>query len=103
MSYQLLPNSTVLMLLRHKKYPDYPVVVSEFACISRDKKEVMDFTVQTANWMDACPWIFEYAFFGCMAKVADDFVSPEAQLMHEDGTLRLLMTKLMNEQPMKDD
>lgn len=36
-----------------------------------------------------------------MAKVVDDFVSPEAQLMNPDGTFRYLMTKLMNEQPMK--
>ena len=35
-----------------------------------------------------------------MAKLADDFVSPEAQLMNEDGTLKELMQKLMNEQPM---
>lgn len=87
---------------RHHKYPAYPVVVSEIASISRDKKEVFAFTAQVANWMDQCPWIFEYAFFGCMAKVADDFVSPEAQLMNSDGTLRLLMHKLMNEEPMTE-
>lgn len=85
----------------HNKYPQYPVVVSEIASISRDKKEVFAFTVQLANWMDECPWVFEYAFFGCMARIADDFVSPEAQLMNPDGTFRYLMTKLMNEQPMK--
>jgi hypothetical protein len=50
--------------------------------------------------MDQRPWVFEYSFFGCMAKLADDFVSPEAQLMNPDGTLRHLMQKLMNEQPM---
>jgi hypothetical protein len=77
------------------------VLLSEIASISRDKKDVFLFTAQTANWMDECPWIFEYAFFGCMAKCADDFVSPEAQLMNPDGSLRYLMTKLMNEQPMK--
>ncbi|TVY90487.1 hypothetical protein LAWI1_G003035 [Lachnellula willkommii] len=86
----------------HQKYPEYQVVVSEIAAISRVKKEVFAFTAQVANWMDQCPWIFEYAFFGCMAKVADDFVSPEAQLMNSDGTLRLLMVKLMNEQPMSE-
>jgi len=76
------------------------VVVSEIASIARTKKEVFAFTAQLANWMDQCPWVFEYAFFGCMAKVADDFVSPEAQLMNSDGTLKYLMHKLMNEQPM---
>ena len=75
-------------------------MVSEIASTSRNKKEVFTFTAQLANWMDLCPWIFEYAFFGCMAKVADDFVSPEAQLMNSDGTLRYLMYKLMTEQPM---
>ncbi|KAH7389065.1 hypothetical protein BKA64DRAFT_129044 [Cadophora sp. MPI-SDFR-AT-0126] len=84
----------------HGKYPEYPVVISEIACISRDKKDVHKFTAQVANWADECPWVFEYAFFGCMAKVSDDFVSPEAQLMNEDGSFRELMKKLMNEQPM---
>jgi hypothetical protein len=34
-----------------------------------------------------------------MAKVADDFVSPEAQLMNPDGSFKDLMNRLMNEQP----
>ena len=76
------------------------MLVSEIACISRSKREVYSFTAQVANWMDQCPWVFEYAFFGCMAKVADDFVSPEAQLMSHDGALNDLMQKIMNEQPM---
>ncbi|KAK0124021.1 hypothetical protein ONS95_009007 [Cadophora gregata] len=86
----------------HEKYPEYPVVISEIASICRDKKDVFKFTAQVANWADECPWVFEYAFFGCMAKVADDFMSPEAQLMNEDGSLRDLMKKLMNEQPMTE-
>lgn len=49
--------------------------------------------------MDQCPWVFEYSFFGCMRELADDFVSPEAQLMNSDGTMRYLMKKLMEEQP----
>jgi hypothetical protein len=49
--------------------------------------------------MDEQEWIFEYGFFGCMRNVADDFVSPAAQLMHPDGTLTNLMVKYMNEQP----
>ena len=76
------------------------MVVSEIASISRNKKEVFAFTAQVVNWMDQCPWIFEYSFFGCMREIADGFVSPEAQLMNSDGTLKYLMTKLMKEQPM---
>lgn len=91
------------MLYRHRKYPEYPVVVSEIACTSRDKKEVFTFTAQVTNWMDECPWVFEYSWFGCMANVADDFVSPHAQLMNPDWTFTELMHKLMNEQPMTTD
>jgi hypothetical protein len=58
--------------IRHNKYPEYPVVVSEIASISRNKNEVFDFTAQVANFMDQCPWVFEYSFFGCMRKLADD-------------------------------
>jgi hypothetical protein len=86
---------------RHKKFPEYLVVISEIACISRDKKEVFAFTAQVANWCDQCPWVYEYSFFGCMRECADGFVSREAQLMNSDGTLTDLMKKLMNEQPMK--
>lgn len=50
--------------------------------------------------MDEQEWIFEYGFFGCMRSVADDFVSPVAQLMNPDGTFTELMHKYMNEQPM---
>jgi hypothetical protein len=84
---------------RHNKFPEYPVVISEIACISRDKKTVFEFTAQVANWCDECPWVYEYSFFGCMRECADDFVSPEAQLMNPDGTLKYLMQKLMKEQP----
>jgi hypothetical protein len=84
---------------RHNKFPDYQVVISEIACISRDKAEVFTFTAQVANWCDQCPWVYEYAFFGCMRECADGFVSPEAQLMNHDGGLTGLMQKLMNEQP----
>ncbi|KAF2452317.1 hypothetical protein BDY21DRAFT_261648, partial [Lineolata rhizophorae] len=47
----------------HEKYPSKPLVVSEIASISRDKKEVYAFTAEVANWMDDRPWIFEYGFF----------------------------------------
>ncbi|RDW60728.1 hypothetical protein BP6252_12111 [Coleophoma cylindrospora] len=84
----------------HAKYPGLPVIVSEIACISRDIGQVHAFTKQLVNWMDETDWIFEYAFFGCMPKPADDFVSPQAQLMNEDGSFTALMKKLMTEQPM---
>jgi len=86
---------------QHQKYPQLPVVVNEIACISRDKKQVYDFTAQLANWMDETPWVFEYGFFGCMQEVADNFVSPAAQLMEKGGAFTDLMYKLMNEQPIK--
>jgi hypothetical protein len=85
---------------RHRTYPSYPIIVSELGCISRDKSEVYTFTAELTNWMDECAYIFEYAWFGCMAKVADDFVSKEAQLMDSEGNFTELMEKLMNEHPM---
>jgi len=51
--------------------------------------------------MDDCDYIFEYAWFGCMANVADAFVSPEAQLMDSKGNFTELMEMLMKERPMK--
>lgn len=85
----------------HKKFPKQPIMVSEIASISRNYNDVVQFTAKLANWMDQTSWIFEYAFFGCMRKVADNFVSPEAQLMKPDGNFTPLMDKLMHEQPMK--
>ena len=87
---------------RHDKYPEYPVVISEIACTSRDKKEVFAFTAEVANWCDQCDWVYEYAFFGCMKDLPDDFASLEAQWMNADGTFKYLMLKLMKEQPMTD-
>ena len=78
-----------------------PLVVSEIACVSRDAAAVEAFTVEMANWMDETSWVHEYGFFGCMRKVADNFVSPEAQLMTPDGHFTDLMNRLMNEQPVK--
>ena len=85
----------------HKKYPKCHVMVTEIASISRHHSDVVQFTARLANWMDEKPWIFEYAFFGCMRDVADGFVSPEAQLMKPDGHFTRLMDKLMHEVPMK--
>lgn len=85
----------------HNKFPKYPVIVSEIASTHRDIKEVFKFTARTVNWMDKTDWIFEYGFFGCMRQVANDHVSPAAQLMNSDGSFTELMRKLMYEQPMK--
>ena len=84
----------------HKLYPNLPIIVSEIASTARDKPSVVGFTVQVANWMDSTDYVFEYGFFGCMEHVADNFVSPAAQLMHSDGSFTDLMYKLMRDQPM---
>lgn len=86
---------------KHKKWPNIPIIVSEIASISRDGKSVVEFTKQMANWMDDEKWIFEYGFFGCMQALADNFVSPAAQLMKPDGSFTPLMEKLQNEQPIR--
>lgn len=72
-----------------------PVVVSEIASISRDTAEVEAFTEDLGEWMDGEDWVIEYGWFGCMAHVADDFVSEKAQLMDKDGNFTGLMLKLM--------
>ncbi|KAF9881558.1 hypothetical protein CkaCkLH20_00704 [Colletotrichum karsti] len=78
----------------HEKY-GLPLNISEIASISRDIKEVEDFTEELSEWMDSQDWIDEYGWFGCMAHCADDFVSPAAQLMDRDGRFTFLMKKLM--------
>lgn len=85
----------------HEKYPKQPIIVSEIASISRNYNDVLGFTAQLANWMDETSYVFEYGFFGCMEHLADNFVSPEAQLMNPDGSFKDLMYKLMNDQPIK--
>jgi hypothetical protein len=78
-----------------------PIIVSEIACIDRDAHKVDQWTVEMANFMDQQAWIKEYGFFGCMRSVADNFVSPAAQLMDKNGKFTGLMNKLNTEQPMK--
>ncbi|CAF9923126.1 hypothetical protein IMSHALPRED_005858 [Imshaugia aleurites] len=84
----------------HNLYPDQPIIVSEIASTARDLSSVVGFTVQVANWMDGTDYVFEYGFFGCMKHLADDFVSPAAQLMNPDGSFTDLMYKLMYDQRM---
>lgn len=84
----------------HNKFPDKKVIVSEIASISRHQPSVDGFTIDMCNWMDEKDWVFEYAFFGCMTYMPDDFVSPAARLMREDGSFTPLMERYMNQQPM---
>lgn len=85
----------------HNQYPQQPIIVSEIASISPNYYDVLGFTAQLVNWMDETSYVFEYGFFGCMGHVADNFVSPEAQLMNPDGSFKDLMYKLMYDQPIK--
>jgi len=85
----------------HSKHPTQRIFVTEIASISRNYNDVLHFTVEIANWMDKTEWIEEYGFFGCMRQVADNFVSPQAQLMKPDGQFTDMMYKLMSDQPMK--
>lgn len=78
-----------------------PLIVSEIASTARDKAGVYGFTIEMANFMDEAEWVVEYGFFGCMRRVADGFVSPEAQLMEPDGRFKDLMLKLQWDQPIK--
>lgn len=84
----------------HKLYPKHPIIVSEIASTAREKPSVVGFTVQVANFMDSTDYVFEYGFFGCMEHLADNFVSPAAQLMNPNGSFTDVMHKLMSEQPM---
>ena len=84
----------------HNSYPSKPIIVSEIASTAQDLQSVVGFTVEVANWMDSTDYIFEYAFFGCMEHLADNFVSPFAQLMNPNGSFTDLMYKMMYDQPM---
>ncbi|KAJ6262987.1 hypothetical protein Dda_1545 [Drechslerella dactyloides] len=83
----------------HDEYPKQKLIVSEIASISRKKQNVYAFTRNMANWMDQTDWIFEYTFFGCLKTMPDDFVSPQARLMSQQGKFTKLMKLLMHEQP----
>lgn len=85
----------------HKKFPKQKIIVSEIASISRKPEDVNLFTQRMCNWMDDTDYVFEYAFFGCMRKMPDSYVSPAARLMNPDGSFTELMNKYMNQQPMK--
>ncbi|KAF7192542.1 hypothetical protein HII31_06133 [Pseudocercospora fuligena] len=83
-----------------KRYPQQPVIISEWASISKNYQDVLGMTVQLCNFMDSQEWILEYALFGCMRTLADGFVSPAAQLMNPDGSFTELFRKYQSEVPM---
>jgi hypothetical protein len=83
----------------HDKF-GLPVIVSEIASIDRNYDSVHAFTRDMCNWMDGVDWVFEYAFFGCMKDMPDDYVSPAARLMDGNGEFCDLMWKYMSDQPM---
>ena len=62
-----------------------PVVVSEIASTNRDAGQVDTFTREMVAWLDAQDFVFQYGFFGMSLVPADDFVSPAAQLLDQDG------------------
>ncbi|PVI02275.1 glycoside hydrolase family 128 protein [Periconia macrospinosa] len=57
----------------HNKFPNQKIIVSEIACISRDGNECYQFTRDMCNWLDGQDYVFEYAFFGCMKNMPDDY------------------------------
>lgn len=75
-------------------------MVTEIACIDRNHQTVVDFTVQVCNWLDKQDWVLEYGLFDFQRKVADDFVSPAAQLMDGNGNLTDLGKMYVHQQPM---
>jgi len=84
----------------HGLQPDSPVIVTEWACTSRDYQKVLTFTVDACNWLDLTDWIYQHALFGATPTPVDDFVSPAAQLMNPDGSFTDLMYKYMYDLPM---
>ena len=84
----------------HNRHPNQPIIVSEWASIARGYDDVLGMTIQLVNFMDGQEWIFEHALFGCMRTLADDFVSPAAQLMNADGSFTDLFWKFQSDVPM---
>jgi uncharacterized protein YkwD len=76
-------------------------MVTEIACIDRDYRAVLNYTVKICNWMDQQDWLFEYGLFDFQRKVADSFVSPAAQLMDAQGNFTELGKMYCHQQPMK--
>lgn len=81
----------------HGKWSRFPVMVTEIACIDKHQNQVVKFTGEMCNWLDKQDWVFEYGFFDFQRQVADDFVSPAAQLMKPDGDFTSLGTKYLHD------
>lgn len=82
----------------YQKY-QLPIWLTEFASISRNYADVLYFTAQLCNYMDATWWVDKYWLFGFMPRLADGFVSPAAQLLNSDCSFRDLMMKYMWDSP----
>ncbi|KAI0873424.1 glycoside hydrolase family 128 protein [Hypoxylon argillaceum] len=85
----------------HGKWANLKVMVTEIACIDRNYQAVLNFTVKVCNWMDSTDWVFEYGLFDFQRRVADNFVSPAAQLMDANGNFTELGNMYVHQQPMK--
>ncbi|KAI0154443.1 glycoside hydrolase family 128 protein [Xylariaceae sp. FL1272] len=85
----------------HNKWPKRKIMVTEIACIDRNQQAVLNFTVTICNWMDKQDYIAEYGLFDFQRKLADDFVSPAAQLMDANGNFTDLGKMYVNQQPMQ--
>ncbi|KAI1137547.1 glycoside hydrolase family 128 protein [Hypoxylon sp. FL0543] len=81
---QEIKNAETFFTEKHNTYK-LPIIVGEIASTSRDKTQVEDFTKEVSKWLDGQSWIVEYGFFGVSTKVADDFVSPAAQMLDANG------------------
>ncbi|KAI2619773.1 glycoside hydrolase family 128 protein [Hypomontagnella submonticulosa] len=81
---QEIQNAVGFFSEKHRTY-NIPIIVGEIACTSRDAAQVVKFTKEVSKWFDTQDWIVEYGFFGVSTKVADDFVSPAAQLLDANG------------------
>lgn len=80
----------------HTKY-NLPLFVNEMASTSRDSADVQTFSDTMKQWMDEPEqsWIAQYGFFGASLAVANDWVSPEAQLLDSSGSWTSLGKDLM--------
>lgn len=80
----------------HTKY-NLPVFVNEIASTSRDAGQVQQFSDEMTEWMEKPEqsWIAQYGFFGASLTVANNWVSPEAQLLDSSGSWTSLGKDLM--------
>ncbi|KAI1759587.1 glycoside hydrolase family 128 protein [Hypoxylon sp. FL1150] len=82
---QEIQNAENFVSGKHATY-NLPVIIGEIASTSRDAAQVVDFTKEVSEWLDKQSWVVEYGFFGVSTSVADDFVSPAAQMLTSSGS-----------------